>query len=139
MKSNLAALCAGLIFGLGLTISQMINPSKVLGFLDITGNWDPSLIFVMGGALITTFIGYKFVLKSPKPMLADRFRLPTRKDIDGRLVGGAALFGIGWGLIGLCPGPALAGLALGGLQSWTFVVAMIAGVGLSKLLERGPA
>lgn len=139
MKSTLAALLAGLVFGLGLTISQMINPAKVLSFLDITGNWDPSLLFVMGGALITTLIGYRFVLRAPKPMFADRFRLPTRKDIDGRLVGGAALFGVGWGLVGLCPGPALAGLTIGGLQSWIFVAAMVAGIGLSKLLERRSA
>lgn len=136
MKSNFAALCAGLVFGLGLTISQMINPAKVLGFLDIAGNWDPSLLFVMGGALVTTMAGYRFVLRAPKPMFADRFRLPTRKDIDGRLVGGAALFGIGWGLVGLCPGPALAGLTIGGLQSWVFVAAMVAGIGLSKLISQ---
>lgn len=136
MKSTLAALCSGLVFGLGLTISQMINPAKVLGFLDITGNWDPSLLLVMGGALITTLVGYRVVLRAPKPRFADRFRLPTPKDIDGRLVGGAALFGVGWGLVGLCPGPALAGLTIGGPQSWIFVAAMIAGIGLSKLINR---
>jgi len=97
MKLSVSTFFAGLIFGAGLTVSQMVNPTKVIAFLDITGDWDPSLAFVMGGALIVTFIGYKFVLKSTTPLFEKNFRLPTRKDIDTPLLLGAALFGIGWG------------------------------------------
>lgn len=116
---------AGALFGIGLLISQMTNPSKVLAFLDILGDWDPSLAFVMGGALLVTLIGYRLVLRRAAPIYAQKFRLPTRNDIDGRLVLGAALFGIGWGLAGLCPGPALASLTFGGASVVTFVIAML--------------
>ena len=121
----LSSLLAGSLFGIGLLVSQMTNPSKVLAFLDIFGDWDPSLAFVMGGALLVTLVGYRLVLKRSEPLFADNFRLPTRSDIDARLIGGAALFGIGWGLAGLCPGPALAGLAFGGSAIAVFVVAML--------------
>lgn len=139
MKSFLAALVAGLIFGLGLTISQMINPQKVLGFLDFTGNWDPSLALVMASALATTFVGYRFVLRAPEPLFADRFRLPERKDIDTRLVVGAGTFGAGWGLVGLCPGPAIAILTLSGGEGLTFAAAMIAGMVLYRAFASGPS
>jgi len=109
---NLVNLLAGLIFGLGLLISGMANPAKVQNFLDLAGSFDPSLIFVMAGAVLVTFAGYCLVLSQPKPLLAERFRLPAAKDIDARLLGGATLFGIGWGLSGFCPGPAMVSLPL---------------------------
>lgn len=126
MRRLLASFAAGGLFGAGLLISQMTNPDKVLSFLDIFGDWDPSLAFVMGAALIVTLIGYRFVLRRSAPLFEGRFRLPTRTDIDGRLIGGAALFGAGWGLAGLCPGPAMASLSFGGLPVLVFVVAMLA-------------
>lgn len=126
MRQIIFAALSGALFGAGLLISQMTNPSKVLAFLDIFGSWDPSLAFVMGGALLVTLIGYHLVLKREAPLLGGAFSLPTRKDIDARLIGGAALFGVGWGLAGLCPGPALASLFFGGLPVLVFVAAMLA-------------
>jgi len=125
MKLPLSTFFAGLIFGAGLTISQMVNPEKVISFLDIAGRWDPSLAFVMGGALVTTFLGYRFVLKNPAPLFADKFRVPTRKDIDKSLIIGALLFGIGWGFVGLCPGPALANLTFAGQNGLIFISSML--------------
>jgi len=121
----LASFALGSLFGVGLLVSQMTNPAKVLAFLDVTGDWDPSLAFVMGGALVVTLLGYKLVLGRSKPVLAGKFRLPQRTDIDARLVGGASLFGVGWGLAGLCPGPALASLLFGGVSAAAFTTAMI--------------
>ncbi len=118
----------GLIFGLGLAVSQMINPAKVQGFLDLFGDWDPSLAFVMGGGLVVTFFGYRFVLQREQPLLAGKFELPTKHDLDIRLLAGAATFGVGWGLIGFCPGPALSALSSGRLDVLIFVVAMAAGM-----------
>lgn len=135
MKLSISTFFAGLIFGAGLTISQMVNPTKVIAFLDISGAWDPSLAFVMGGALLVTFIGYKFVLKSPAPLFDDRFRLPTRQDIDAPLILGAALFGVGWGLSGLCPGPALASLSFAGQNGLIFVVSMLGSIMVFRLLK----
>jgi len=108
---EIASLICGVLFGLGLAISGMINPAKVIGFLDITGAWDPSLAFVMGGAVLVTATAFRFILKRPNPVLADTFQLPTRRDFDKHLIAGAAIFGAGWGLAGLCPGPAIASLA----------------------------
>lgn len=136
MGRNLSALLAGLIFGLGLVISEMVNPAKVLAFLDILGAWDPSLAFVMGGALIVTAIGYRLILTRPQPIFAGQFRVPTRRDIDGRLAFGAILFGAGWGLVGLCPGPAIAALSFGGLELWVFLGAMAAGMAGFELFDR---
>lgn len=136
MGRNLSALLAGLVFGLGLVVSQMVNPSKVLGFLDLFGKWDPSLALVMGGALLVTAIGYRLVLRRTQPLFADRFQLPGARSVDARLAAGAVLFGVGWGLAGLCPGPAIAGLAVGGTPVWLFLVAMAAGMGLFELTER---
>ena len=119
---------AGLLFGAGVTVSGMVNPMKVLNFMDIAGQWDPTLLFVMGAGLAVTFIGYRLVLARPKPVFAAAFNLPTSRLIDTRLVGGAALFGIGWGLTGFCPGPAIASLAFGHWQSFLFVAAMAAGM-----------
>ncbi|MWJ27654.1 YeeE/YedE family protein [Halomonas sp. ZH2S] len=118
---------AGLLFGLGLAISGMTDPARVLGFLDIAGNWDPTLMFVLGGAVITTFIGYRLVFKRLEPLWGDAFQLPTRQDLDAKLLGGAALFGIGWGLSGYCPGPAIA--SIGGLTPPLFamLIAMVLG------------
>lgn len=131
-----AALFAGLIFGLGLVVSQMTNPAKVISFLDLFGDWDPSLAFVMGSALIVTALGYRFVLKRKAPVFADRFQVPTRTDLDTRLILGAALFGVGWGLVGLCPGPAIAGLVIGGPQLLIFIGAMAAGMALFEVFDR---
>jgi len=130
MKQIVIAVIAGLLFGLGLVVSSMIDPAKVLGFFDITGNWDPSLAFVMGGAVFVTALAFPRILKRPAPILDTAFRLPTSTDIPPRLVIGSAMFGIGWGLVGLCPGPVIASLSLGYWQSWVFFVAMVAGSGL---------
>lgn len=107
MARVLAALLSGVLFGLGLAISGMTDPNVVIGFLDLFGDFNPALMFVLGGAVGTTLVAFRFVLRRPSPVLADGFQLPTRKDIDARLLIGAGLFGIGWGLAGYCPGPAL--------------------------------
>src|SRR5690554_6786649 len=104
MSRLLSALLIGLVFGAGIALSGMSNPAKILNFFDFAGTWDPSLAFVMGGALAVTAIGYVFVLKRPMPVFDRMFHLPTRRDIDGPLVAGSALFGIGWGIAGFCPG-----------------------------------
>ena len=126
-KTTLAALASGLLFGLGLTISGMVNPAKVLAFLDIAGDWDPTLAFVMGGAIIAAFPAFQWAKRHGRPFFAEKWSLPDRTDIDRKLVVGAALFGIGWGLAGFCPGPALAALGLATEQALTFVIAMIVG------------
>jgi len=119
---------SGVLFGAGLTISQMVNPRKVTDFLDFFGNWDPSLAFVMGGALLVTALGFRIVLRRDHPLFVAEFHLPPGKRIDAPLVGGAALFGVGWGLAGFCPGPAVASLAYGLWQSVVFVAAMVIGM-----------
>ena len=129
-----SAFGVGLLFGLGLLVSQMVNPAKVLAFLDIFGAWDPSLAFVMAGAVAVSALGYVVVRKRGTPLLAPRLEIPTRRDLDPRLIGGAALFGIGWGLAGLCPGPALLALTFGPAQVFAFVAAMIAGMALFRLV-----
>lgn len=125
---HLSALAAGLIFGLGLAISGMVNPMKIANFLDLTGLFDPTLIFVMAGALLVTLLGYRLVLKWQKPLFAENFYLPAASLIDARLITGAALFGLGWGLSGFCPGPAVASLVFGYGQSFVFVAAMALGM-----------
>ncbi|MGB0920609.1 MAG: DUF6691 family protein [Alphaproteobacteria bacterium] len=135
MAQIFAAAATGLLFGIGLVLSQMVNPAKVINFLDLFGAWDPSLAFVMGSALLTAAIGYRFVLKQPAPSFADTFQLPTAKDIDLKLVGGAALFGIGWGLSGYCPGPAIVGTGLAITPTLIFLVTMLAGMGLYRLQD----
>ena len=110
----LYALLTGLVFGVGIAISGMMNPAKVLNFFDLAGSWDPSLAFVMGGALIVAFIGYRLVWKRGTPVFAERFQIPTATAIDARLVGGSALFGIGWGIAGFCPGAAIPALGATG-------------------------
>ncbi|NVD42840.1 YeeE/YedE family protein [Ensifer sp. HO-A22] len=123
-----ASYLIGLIFGVGISISGMANPAKVLNFFDLTGTWDPSLIFVMGGALIVTFIGYRLVLRKPAPLLEERFQLPTATRLDARLLGGSALFGIGWGIAGFCPGGALPALGTGRIEVFAFVAALLLGI-----------
>ncbi|HIK45561.1 MAG TPA: YeeE/YedE family protein [Leptolyngbyaceae cyanobacterium M65_K2018_010] len=127
LQQNLVALISGLLFGLGLGFSQMIDPQRVLGFLDLAGAWDPTLAFVMGGAVLVTLMTFRFILKRPHPVFAGKFYVPTRQDIDWPLVLGAALFGMGWGIGGYCPGPALTALVLGSLNPVLFVGAMITG------------
>lgn len=135
MKGVVALLC-GTVFGVGLAISGMTNPAKVLAFLDITGAWDPTLAFVMGGALAVSALGFARTKQLDRAWLGDTFAIPTRRDLDAPLLVGAALFGIGWGLVGLCPGPALASLARGSWEILLFVAALLAGVGLYRLAAR---
>ena len=132
MLKILSALVAGVIFGVGLALSQMVNPNKVINFLDITGQWDPSLMFVLGGAVLTTTLAYRFIFSRGKPLLADDFQLPTLLQIDRPLIIGAALFGIGWGVIGYCPGPAVASLGFGFQEPLLVGVSMLVGMLLYK-------
>jgi uncharacterized protein len=125
-------LVAGIVFGIGLVISGMANPAKVLNFLDLAGSWDPSLGFVMGGAMIVTTIGYRLTFMQPAPVLDTKFHLPLATQIDLPLMIGSALFGIGWGLSGLCPGPALTSLTLLAPGTLVFVPAMLAGIGAGR-------
>ena len=127
MKQNLIVLFSGLIFGFGLSLSQMIDRDLVLAFLDIKGNWDPTLLFVLGGAVGVTVILFRFVLGLPHPIFGDKFYLPTRKHLDLPLVLGAAIFGIGWGIAGYCPGPGITALVLGIWNPVLFLIAFIVG------------
>jgi uncharacterized protein len=122
------SLLAGVVFGAGLTLSDMVNPARVLNFLDIAGNWDPTLIFVMAGGLAVTTLGYRLIFRRDAPVFGGRFNLPTQPQIDLPLIGGAALFGVGWGLAGICPGPALADLVTLEPKVLLFVVAMLVGM-----------
>ena len=122
----------GVVFGVGISISGMANPVKVLNFFDVAGTWDPSLIFVMGGALVTTFIGYKLVFGRAAPVFEPRFALPTSRSIDAKLVGGSAVFGIGWGISGFCPGGALPALGTGRWEVFAFMAAVIAGILIAR-------
>jgi uncharacterized membrane protein YedE/YeeE len=130
----LASLLAGIVFGLGLVISGLADPAKVLNFLDVAGNWDPSLAFVMAGAVATTWLGYRLVLVQPKPAYDACFHLPGSTVIDRRLLAGAAVFGVGWGLAGYCPGPAITALPLLNPSTLVFVVAMLLGMWLGPRL-----
>ena len=129
---QLSVFFSGLLFGGGLIVSGMINPAKVIGFLDLFGQWDPSLAFVMAGAVAVTFIGFRFVLRRDRPYFAPSFSLPSSTDIDAPLLFGPALFGIGWGLVGLCPGPAIAALVASPQTTWVFFVSMVMGMCLIK-------
>ncbi|WP_020405978.1 DUF6691 family protein [Hahella ganghwensis] len=131
--TQLIALICGTLFGIGLAISGMTDTHKVLGFLDLFGTWDPTLVFVMGGAVVTTFVGFHIVQKQARPAFASSFSLPVNKNIDRPLLIGAALFGIGWGLYGYCPGPAISSLAYLRPESLVFVLAMVTGMWLEKL------
>jgi len=125
---------ASLLFGLGLIVSGLANPAKVQSFLDVAGNWDPSLALTMSTAVIVTGLGYRLVFKRKRPVLADAFQLPAASAIDTKLLLGAALFGVGWGLVGYCPGPALVALSLGNPGTIFFVVAMLAGMFAARTL-----
>lgn len=133
---NIISLICGTVFGIGLATSGMTNPAKVLGFLDVFGAWDPTLVFVMGGALLVSAFGTLLVRGRERPWFADSFSIPTRRDLDPSLIAGACVFGVGWGLVGLCPGPALANIGRGNVEILVFVVAMIAGVFAYRLISR---
>ena len=132
----LASYLIGLVFGVGISISGMANPAKVLNFFDLFGTWDPSLAFVMGGAVVTAFIGYRYVLKRPAPILEGRFQLPTRRDLDLPLILGSAIFGVGWGIAGFCPGGAIPALGTGRAEVVLFMAALLAGILTAKTLQR---
>lgn len=136
MNRYFTVLFSSILFGLGLSMSTMVNPAKVIGFLDFAGNWDPTLIFVMGGATLVGLLLFPLVLRRERPLLMPGFHLPTLTEIDRRLVIGAAIFGIGWGMVGICPGPGFAGLISGIPQIVLFVVAMFAGMGVYHVLHR---
>jgi uncharacterized protein len=130
-----AALACGIIFGFGLAVSGMMNPAKVIGFLDVAGDWDPTLAFVMGGALLVAIPTYRVILKRRRPVLASGFSLPAGEKLDVPLIWGSALFGVGWGLVGFCPGPAVAAVVTGLPPVLGFVAAMIAGMALHAWLS----
>jgi uncharacterized membrane protein YedE/YeeE len=132
----LTAFIVGLVFGIGLIVAGMTNPAKVQGFLDLAGNWDPSLAFVMGGAILVGLVGFRIAGKRERSLLGEAIHLPTATAIDRRLVLGGLTFGVGWGLGGFCPGPALASLATGGIKPVIFTVAMLAGMLAFEILER---
>jgi len=133
MRHMFPGLLVGLLFGAGLALSGMIDPARVLGFLDVAGAWDPTLAFVLGGALFPSALSYALIHRMKGPIMADEFCIPQNRTIEARLLAGAVLFGVGWGLVGLCPGPAIAGLVLGIWQTWLFVAAMIAGMWIQRL------
>ncbi|KMO33316.1 membrane protein [Methylobacterium tarhaniae] len=139
MAKMASAFAVGLLFGLGLLVSGMSDPAKVLAFLDLTGRWDPSLAFVMAGAVAVSAAGTLVARRRGRPLLASRLEIPARRDIDPRLVAGAAIFGLGWGLAGLCPGPALTLLTVAPAQAATFVAAMVAGMLLFRLVPPAAA
>ncbi len=130
----LSAFFCGWLFALGLGIAGMTQPSKIIGFLDVTGSWDPSLLFVMGGAVMLGLFSFNLALKRPAPVYEERFMLPKKYKIEARLLSGAAIFGVGWGMSGYCPGPALVSLVTGNLAVIVFVAAMAAGLGLGQWL-----
>ena len=134
IRRILPPLVSGTLFGAGLTLGGMTDPARVRGFLDLFGAWDPTLAFVMGGAVIVMAIAWRFVPRMAHPLFAEKFALPTRTDLNPRLVGGSALFGIGWGIAGLCPGPGVAALVIEPFSAAIFVVAMLVGMGLVRLL-----
>ena len=135
IRTLLAALLAGALFGLGLAMSGMTDPQRILGFLDVAGAFDPTLLFVLGGAVGTTMLLFRFVLRRPAPVLAERFQISQLRSVDARLLVGAGVFGIGWGLAGYCPGPALVGLGVLSPEALWFVPAMLAGMALHRLLR----
>lgn len=129
------AVLAGALFGVGLPLSGMTAPLEVLGFLDFAGDWDPSLLFVMAGAVGVHFVAYRWIRRRPRPLFAEAFALPAHRRVDARLVLGSAVFGIGWGLAGYCPGPGIASLGSGTSQALVFVAAMLAGLFIGKQID----
>ena len=136
MRNIIPGLLVGVIFGAGLALSDMVNPARVLAFLDLAGDWDATLAFVMGGALIPSAVSYAVVRRMDRPLLEEQFRIPESRELNPKLLAGAAMFGLGWGLVGLCPGPAIAGLAFGRWELWLFAAAMLAGMILHKMGEQ---
>jgi uncharacterized membrane protein YedE/YeeE len=134
-RASAASFATGALFAAGLAVSGMTKPSKVRGFLDFGAAWDPTLLFVMGGAVAFYFVLHRLVLKRGAPLFDSKFHLPTRKDLDARLLLGAAIFGVGWGLGGYCPGPGLASLASGAIGSVVFVAAMVAGMRIQRSVD----
>ena len=130
------SLITGLIFGIGLILSGMTDPAKVIAFLDLAGRWDPSLAMVMGGAILVGLVAFRFAAKRSTSLLGEPMRLPTTRATDTRLVAGSLAFGAGWGLAGFCPGPALASLLVGRSEPWIFAGAMLAGMAIFELIER---
>lgn len=130
-----ATFLSGVLFALGLIVSGLIDPAKVLGFLDVAGGWDPTLAFAIAAAVATTAAGYRLAFARGRPLLAGSYQLPTKSDVDFRLAAGAALFGVGWGLVGFCPGPAVAALSTGSVQAVIFVAAMLGGMALARSLD----
>jgi uncharacterized membrane protein YedE/YeeE len=135
VKHVLPGLFIGLLFGAGLALSDMINPARVLAFLDVTGAWDPTLAYVMAGALLPSAIGYWFSRRMKRPLLEHEFRIPKNRTVEPQLLAGAAIFGVGWGLAGFCPGPGVAALGFGLWQPWLFVLAMLGGMVVHRLYE----
>lgn len=136
MRRNIAAFVVGLVFAVGLAVGGMTDPLKVIGFLDVTGDWDPSLAFVMGGAVVVYAAFFRRITRRTAPVLEPTFHLPTRRDIDRRLVFGALFFGAGWGLAGYCPGPALVSTMSFGAGAWIFTGSMLAGMALHQWWSR---
>jgi uncharacterized membrane protein YedE/YeeE len=134
LSKILPPLVSGTLFGAGLTVSGMTDPARVRGFLDIFGEWDPTLAFVMGGAVLVMAVAWRIRFRMLRPVFGERFSLPDRKDLDARLIAGSVLFGVGWGVAGLCPGPAIASLALSPASILPFVAAMLAGMLLQKIV-----
>lgn len=136
IRRNLPPLVSGTLFGAGLALGGMTNPARVRGFLDVFGDWDPTLAFVMGGAVIVMAIAWRFQPRLAHPFFAEKFALPNRTDLTGKLIGGSALFGIGWGVAGLCPGPGIASLVIEPASAAIFVAAMLVGMGIVRIFER---
>ncbi len=139
MSRALVAFLCGLLFGAGLIVSQMSNPAKIIGFLDVTGRWDPSLAFVMAGAVGVFALGYRLALRRTAPSLGGKFHLPEKVSMDKALLSGSLLFGLGWGVAGLCPGPAIVGSGFADPRVWVFTAAMIAGMALVRLVRQRTA
>lgn len=136
MRQSIISFGAGLVFSLGLAVSGMVDPSKIKGFLDFSGNWDPTMMAVMFAAVVTYFVAFRVVLGMPAPVLGLKFHVPTRNQLDWQLITGAVLFGTGWGITGLCPGPALVSLATGSLPVLAFVASMLGGMALFRVYEQ---
>jgi len=133
---GIASLCAGVVFGVGLTVPHMIDPNKVLGFLDVAGDWDASLLLVLGGAVVLSTVLFRVLLRRPAPLLNDQFHLPTPSVIDARLLTGSALFGVGWGIAGYCPGPVLASIGFGNAEALWVLPAILLGASLQRWLDQ---
>ena len=133
MRHVLPGAIVGVLFGAGLALSGMVNPGRVLGFLDVAGAWDPTLAFVLAASLLPSALAYAIVRRMKRPLMADEFCIPQNRTVERRLLAGAAMFGVGWGLVGLCPGPAIAGMVFARWQTWLFVGAMVLGMWLQRL------